>query len=277
MNPRSRRAALYAIATVAILASINALAHSYVGLYGWATTHGMTGWQATTWPAEVDVFLVIGELALYIAYLDLWPIRHKTWPWTTAIVGLAISVAGNVGHVRPVPDGSDIAARLTAATSPLAAFAGLAIALLVLKLTRSASRRSPAESIRAVPTAGLLLLAAHLKHDKRPALAPSLSSPGGGLRLATASDDARQPHRADRPAHPSSGYPAETSEHTDASYDQLLTDAREIVQDATNSGARLSQRLLAQELRHRGHRVANGNLKNIRAAIGTARVPKPLP
>ena len=33
MNPRTRKAALYAIAVIAILASANALAHSYAGLY----------------------------------------------------------------------------------------------------------------------------------------------------------------------------------------------------------------------------------------------------
>src|ERR1022692_3186994 len=52
-------------------------------------------------------------------------------------VGLAVSIAGNIGHIqaqasRPVI----LADRLTAATSPIAAFAGLAIGLLVLKMTR---------------------------------------------------------------------------------------------------------------------------------------------
>jgi hypothetical protein len=39
MNHRTRRAALYAIAAIAILASTNALAHSYAGLYDWAAHH----------------------------------------------------------------------------------------------------------------------------------------------------------------------------------------------------------------------------------------------
>ena len=73
MNPRTRRAALYAIGAIAILASANALAHSYAGLYDWAVHHRLTGWQAMSWPAEIDVFLAVGELALYVAYLDGWP------------------------------------------------------------------------------------------------------------------------------------------------------------------------------------------------------------
>lgn len=100
MNPRMRRAALYAIAAIAILASANALAHSYAGLYDWADHHQLSGWQAMSWPAEIDVFLAIGELALYVAYLDGWPTRQRIWPWTTALAGLAVSIAGNIGHIQ---------------------------------------------------------------------------------------------------------------------------------------------------------------------------------
>jgi len=70
-------AALYAIGVIAILASVNALAHSYAGLYDWAVHHRLGGWQAMSWPAEIDVFLAVGELALYIAYLDGWPARQR--------------------------------------------------------------------------------------------------------------------------------------------------------------------------------------------------------
>lgn len=241
MNPRSRRAALYAIATVAILASINALAHSYVGLYGWAKTHGMTGWQATTWPAEVDVFLVIGELALYIAYLDLWPTRHKTWPWITAAVGLAISIAGNVGHIHAVPGGAAITARLTAATSPLAAFAGLAIALLVLKGTRTAPHAPDETPPTTLSTGSLLLATIQLARQR-----------GLPEHAAQASGTSRPPAQAG----PSREEQA------------LLHDARAILQEAHRSGIQLTQRGLATELRGRGHRVANASLKHVSASIG---------
>ena len=87
MNPRTRRAALYAIGAIAILASANALAHSYAGLYDWAVHHRLAGWQAMSWPAEIDVFLAVGELALYVAYLDGWPARQRIWPWATALIG----------------------------------------------------------------------------------------------------------------------------------------------------------------------------------------------
>ncbi|MGB6455230.1 MAG: hypothetical protein WBH47_12185 [Streptosporangiaceae bacterium] len=103
MNPRTRRAALQAIGVIAIAASVNALAHSYAGLYDWAVHHRLGGWQAMSWPAEIDVFLAVGELALYVAYLDGWPARQRAWPWATALTGLAVSVAGNVGHIQAGP------------------------------------------------------------------------------------------------------------------------------------------------------------------------------
>src|SRR5438046_9758778 len=121
MSPRTRQAALYAIAAIAIAASGNALAHSYAGLYGWAAHHRLTGWQAKSWPAEIDVFLAVGELALYVAYLDGWPARQRIWPWVTALAGLAVSVAGNVGHIQAEPGHPvSVADRLTAAARPIA-------------------------------------------------------------------------------------------------------------------------------------------------------------
>src|SRR5215475_11359396 len=137
VTPRTRRTALCAIAAIAIAASINALAHSYAGLYAWALHHRLTGWQAVSWPAEIDVFLAVGELALYVAYLDGWPMRQRVWPWATTLVGLVVSVAGNVGHIQPLPGHPVLLAdRLTAAASPLAAFAGLTVGLLVLRMNR---------------------------------------------------------------------------------------------------------------------------------------------
>ena len=144
MSPRTRQLALYVIAAIAIAASGNALAHSYAGLYAWALHHRLTGWQAVSWPAEIDVFLAVGELALYVAYLDGWPARQRLWPWTTTLVGLIVSVAGNVGHIQPLPGQPvGLTDRLTAATSPLAAFAGLTVGLLVLRMNRQRTGADP--------------------------------------------------------------------------------------------------------------------------------------
>ena len=84
MNPRTRLTALYAIGAIAILASADALAHSYTGLYDWAITHRLNAWQSLSWPAEIDVFLAVGELALYVAYL-VFLLRSPVQAWIAAL------------------------------------------------------------------------------------------------------------------------------------------------------------------------------------------------
>ena len=246
MNPRTRRAALYAIGVIAILASANALAHSYAGLYDWAVHHRLTGWQAKSWPAEIDVFLAVGELALYVAYLDGWPARQRIWPWITALTGLTVSVAGNIGHIQPEPGHPVILAdRLTAATSPLAAFAGLSVGLLVLKMTRQRIH-ARAQEPRLVPA---LVLAPPLAASDATAGAETRGGPGAPVRWA--SDVTRQRDGlGPRPG--------------------LLRDARAIYQDAAARGERLSQRTLARRLRGHGHRFPNEHLRLIAASIGLA-------
>jgi hypothetical protein len=255
MNPRTRRAALYAIGVIAILASVNALAHSYAGLYGWAAHHRLAGWQAMSWPAEIDVFLAIGELALYVAYLDGWPARQRIWPWTTALIGLAVSIAGNIGHIQAEPGHPVILAdRLTAATSPIAAFAGLTVGLLVLKMTRQQTAGHGAEAVAAParqhwpraavspppgPLAGTVLNGA----GGRPEPMPSAADGGGSPRA--------------RPG-PGSGGPGRG----------ILHDATVLYQTAAANGERLSQRTLASQLRRHGHRFSNQHLHAIAASIG---------
>ena len=245
MNPRTRRAALYAIGVIAMLASANALAHSYAGLYEWAVHHRLAGWQARSWPAEIDVFLAVGELALYVAYLDGWPARQRVWPWATALMGLAVSVAGNVGHIQAQPGHPVILAdRLTAAASPVAAFAGLSVGLLVVKMTRQ-PRPARAAEPRIVPA----LVLAPPSADPGMAGPPSAPGPGSGAHLGWAAEMTR--HR--NGTRPGQG---------------LLRDASAIYRDAAARGERLSQRMLARQLRSHGHRFPNEHLRCIADSIG---------
>lgn len=233
MNPKTRRAALYAIGAIALLASMNALAHSYAGLYDWAVHHRLGGWQAMSWPAEIDVFLAVGELALYVAYLDGWPLRQQIWPWATALTGLAVSVAGNIGHIQAVPGHPVIMAdRLTAATSPIAAFAGLAIGLLVLKMTRGHA----VMQATSVPPRPTLVSAKNLD---------DISGYSG-----VSNGHEYQP-RSQGPAE-GGGVPAE-----------LLRDACALYAAGAARGQRMSQRALARQLRERGHRFSNDQLRLI--------------
>jgi hypothetical protein len=251
MNPRTRKAALYAIGVIAILASANALAHSYAGLYDWAVHHRLGGWQAKSWPAEIDVFLAVGELALYVAYLDGWPARQRIWPWATALIGLAVSVAGNIGHLQAEPGQPVILAdRLTAATSPLAVFAGLSVGLLVVKMTRQRAHGRPQR-----PEARTTLM-----------LAPP--APGSDMigSLAHSMPVVIQPTAPDDPLG--------RGERGRVDPPGLLRDAAAIYQHAIARGERLSQRTLARQLRLRGHRFPNDHLhqiaKSARLAPGRA-------
>jgi hypothetical protein len=242
VNPRTRRAALYAIGMIAILASANALAHSYAGLYDWAIHHRLSGWQAKSWPAEIDVFLAVGELALYVAYLDGWAARQRIWPWATALTGLTVSVAGNVGHIQAEPGQPVILAdRLTAATSPLAAFAGLSVGLLVLKMTRQRRlTRDPEPRIAAA-----LILAP-------PPAATNTAASAGPVAPVRWAETVSPGGSSTRPR------------------PGLLRDASVIYQDAAARGERVSQRTLARKLRGRGHRFPNEHLRLIAQSIGLA-------
>jgi hypothetical protein len=254
MNPRTRKAALYAIAVIAILASANALAHSYAGLYDWAVHHRLSGWQAMSWPAEIDVFLAVGELALYVAYLDGWPARQRTWPWATTLVGLVVSVAGNVGHIQPLPGQPVLLVdRLTAAASPLAAFAGLTVGLLVLRMNRQHGTADPIPStvghLYPVPVTPGRDNGHHLTSVSW------VTRPTGGVH-----QDRVTPREA---AHVRDG-----ASQADIDDSPLLEDAAFIYETASARGEQLSQRALARTLRGRGHRFPNESLHSIATAIG---------
>jgi hypothetical protein len=266
VNPRSRRTALFAIAAIAIAASVNALAHSYAGLYAWALHHRLTGWQAVSWPAEIDVFLAVGELALYVAYLDSWPARQRIWPWATTLVGLVVSVAGNVGHIQPLPGHPVLAAdRLTAAASPLAAFAGLTVGLLVLRMNRQRAHIHPESG--AVDHGHQLPTRPKHHNGLRPALAPWVAGPVADA----AQERAQQP----MPSAQTDGR-AGPGPSTDGG-SPLLQDAVFIYKTAAARGERLTQRDLARTLRGRGHRFPNQNLRAIAVAIGLGHPSQHLP
>jgi hypothetical protein len=126
---RLRRAALIAIGVLVTAASVTSFAESYRGLFLWAGHHGLSGIWAAGFPAQVDTFVAVGELALFVALADRWPTRSRAAAWAVTVAGLAVSVAGNVGHIT----GHDLASRATAAVPPLAAAAALAVGLGVLK------------------------------------------------------------------------------------------------------------------------------------------------
>ena len=133
-----RRAALVAIAVLVAAASVTSFGESYRGLYLWAHDHGLRVAWAVLWPLQVDTFICVGELALFVALADAWHRRSRMGAWAVTLAGLAVSVAGNVGHVAA----HTLTARATAAVPPIAAASALAVGLGVLKRVVAAHRAS---------------------------------------------------------------------------------------------------------------------------------------
>lgn len=124
-----RTAALWAIGILTATADGAAFTESYRGLFLWAQHHDLAGFWAAAFPAQVDTFIVIGELALFVAMVGGWKWRDRLAAWAVTLLGLAVSIAGNVGHVAA----SDLQSRATAAVPPVAAFGALWLGLGVLK------------------------------------------------------------------------------------------------------------------------------------------------
>jgi hypothetical protein len=126
----ARLLALVAIAVLVAAASVASFMESFRALYEWAHEHWLSVRWSAAWPLQIDVFIAVGELALFVALVDGWQHRSRVLPWVVTITGLAVSVAGNVGHVGWA---APVAEKATAAVPPLAAAAALAVGLGVLK------------------------------------------------------------------------------------------------------------------------------------------------
>ncbi len=139
---RARMAALWAITTLVAASTLVAFGESYRALYLWAARHDVPAGWALVWPAMVDTFVCVGELALFVALADGWSLRSRLFAWTVTLAGLAASVAANVGHVA----GHSVTSRATAAVPPLAAAAALAVGLGVLKRATGATGSDKSDS-----------------------------------------------------------------------------------------------------------------------------------
>ena len=128
-----RKFALWIISTLVFLATVTSFTESYRALYVWASKHDLFGLWAGIWPIQIDVFIAVGELTLFVALVDQWKTRQRVFPWAVAMGGLAASVAANIGHVS----GHTWTDRGTAAVPPLAAWAALTVGLGVLKRVRT--------------------------------------------------------------------------------------------------------------------------------------------
>jgi hypothetical protein len=147
---RWRACALRAVAGLIAFATVVSLARSATGLYDWALHHGWPWWSAWSLPAMIDVFIVVGELALFVGMVDRWRARWRAMGWVSVAAGWAVSVAGNAGHAGW---GVPVADLVTYGIPPTAAAGALLIGLGVLKHTVAQAGNVPAAVPGRVPVA----------------------------------------------------------------------------------------------------------------------------
>lgn len=129
----TRWGAVGLMATAVLTATAGGFAQSYAGLYNWAKEHGLTGWKADSFPLLVDLFIIVGELGLFLLALDAFVFNRKrllTWldfflPLFIALAGWTASLIFNVGHVV----NRQFSYQATAAVPPIVSMLGLFVLL----------------------------------------------------------------------------------------------------------------------------------------------------
>lgn len=117
---------------IVAIATADGFAQSYSGLYEWALLHKLEGWKAESFPLLVDLFILVGELGLFLLALDGYRLRKSFLAWTDIAFPAAVAAAGwgvslwfNVNHI-PNATTED---KVTAGVPPVAAMVGLFIML----------------------------------------------------------------------------------------------------------------------------------------------------
>ncbi|MGP4028854.1 DUF2637 domain-containing protein [Actinomadura sp. 3N407] len=124
------------MAAAVLTATAGGFAQSYAGLYHWALEHGLRGWKAESFPLLVDLFIIVGELGLFLLAIDAFVLHRRallSWldfflPLTIALAGWTASLVFNVGHVGH----KTFSYQATAAVPPIVSMLGLFVLLRTL-------------------------------------------------------------------------------------------------------------------------------------------------
>ncbi|KAB2349420.1 DUF2637 domain-containing protein [Actinomadura rudentiformis] len=132
----TRWSAIAFMAAAVLTATAGGFAQSYAGLYHWALEHGLRGWKAESFPLLVDLFIIVGELGLFLLAIDAFVLQRRrllSWldfglPLSIALAGWTASLIFNVGHVGE----RAFSYQATAAVPPIVSMLGLFVLLRTL-------------------------------------------------------------------------------------------------------------------------------------------------
>lgn len=114
---------------IVVLSIVSGTAESFMGLRAWAVEHGIVGAGSFLFPCIVDAFPLAAEGVLILAYIDRWKWKPRVVLWVVLTLGLAVSVALNVGSIHSTDN-------LTLATHgafPVATWLSLVVGTVMFK------------------------------------------------------------------------------------------------------------------------------------------------
>lgn len=128
----------YAVAVGVCL--VGAFVESFRNLITYFEHNGYGTGYAVIAPTMIDIFTIGGELLVLIAVMEHWDWKPKAAGWLAVVLGLAASLAGNVGRdgwTVPGPHGTHrfipVEHVVAFAAPPLALFGLLALGLMIVK------------------------------------------------------------------------------------------------------------------------------------------------
>lgn len=274
------------IAIVAI-ATADGFAQSYSGLYEWAQLHKLSGWKADSFPLLVDLFILVGELGLFLLALDGYRLRKRSvlswtdlaFPAAVAAAGWGVSLWFNVNHI-PNATTED---KVTAGVPPVAAMVGLFIMLRTVhrymaQLEDQNETPEPAPEIgrlagveTVTATAGAPVVRDQLvQYERKPLSGPegSVIVPAWQPSGTIADEPESATERPDEPVQPEPTEPPSPNGRTPygkgpghPKWDEGVKIYRESVE---SPGKALSQRDLAEALGMRNRSLAAAIIKHVK-------------
>lgn len=252
---------------IVAIATADGFAQSYSGLYEWALLHKLEGWKAESFPLLVDLFILVGELGLFLLALDGYRLRKSFLAWTDIAFPAAVAAAGwgvslwfNVNHI-PNATTED---KVTAGVPPVAAMVGLFIMLRTvhrymsqLDETKSPEPQTVAEVITD-PDAGIAWKALSAPETAEPRPAEALS---GALTDGAETPDDAQPEPVTAVPSPRSNGQPYGKGPNHPKWDEGVRLYRESVQ---GPGKAMSQRDLAAALDMRNRSLAAAIIKHVK-------------